>query len=709
MIPQKKETERENTSEYDLPFLAFLLHLTKKIPRYLAYCFGIILIIIIGSQLVHAANITIDKVYDYQGNEITNYNLYLTTNLTTNKIIYTNTTSIEYSVDTNYANTRNLTTNELMLIEKINGTYYNSLGSIVDGRYINLKLEFLYNDSTASNTSASQTYSDSAYPFNFYNPNPNKTVNKVNVWTQCSCTAACDCYTQNITMYGYNSIINNVKYNTTQKSQNLTSNGNYSFILTDKTLFNSTPYNFNNTQNDLINVTGLYTGLLVIQLLNSTSTINSFNISIQDQTTYTTNIYTTTNGIIEIPLIYNHNYTLTSTSTGYINNITNITQNTQTKFQNVTLALGNSIYITILNDATSSVIAQLIYVYFQNNASLFNYSTTNGYLNRSGLTSGDYKLSFITANNNFTTRDYYVTIGEQESPSITARLLQNTSSVPISVYVKDNSYAAVENALITVQKQYLGGSYATILQEQTDGNGFASLNVAEDTQYKIIIQASGYQLKEFYQTFYSDGSPYTWQIVSLGGTLYINIFNGINYYYTPTQGTLDNDTYNFSITTYNSTNTIAWTSVTTQSGTVNVTGSPAGSTASSTIDLSSYSGVYNVTYMFNYYDPNSGTYQTYKIPVKYYINNLETTQNNVSQVWTDFKDDVDSDVWTTILAMFLTLTLVITLIQISGGNPIMGLVGGVVGIGFFAIIGWISPAYATVSGVLIILILVLNR
>jgi hypothetical protein len=242
---------------------------------------------------------------------------------------------------------------------------------------------------------------------------------------------------------------------------------------------------------------------------------------------------------------------------------------------------------------------------------------------------------------------------------------------------------------MTIQRQYSGGSYATIYQGYTDVSGFSVFYVEEGTNYRVILDADGYSTREFTQAFYTANSPYTFILTQLGSTPYINVLNGVNYYYSPTNTTQKNESITFSITTYNSSFTIAWTAVNANGLITNVSGSSGGATASRTVDLSAYSGRYPVIYSWNYYDPNTETYLTYNLPINYYISNgVAYTNMTLPESLSNLKDDIDNDGWIAILAVFFTLGAVVTVVQLSG-NVLAGVVTGFGSMIFFAFIGWL--------------------
>ena len=209
----------------------------------------------------------------------------------------------------------------------------------------------------------------------------------------------------------------------------------------------------------------------------------------------------------------------------------------------------------------------------------------------------------------------------------------------------------------------------------------------------MILSVDGYTLKQFNQQFYAANSPYTFVLSEVGSTPYINVLDNLKYYYSPTTLQLNQSIYNFSITTYDSSIPIAWTSVDANGSITTVSGSLSGGTASSIVDLSSFSGQFFVTYSFNYYDVNLDDYQTLYIPVTYFVSDPNVAYNNSFPVtMNNLKDDIGSSGWTSIVAVLIIFTVVVTVMQLSN-NMLAGVMTGFGVMIFLAFIGWLSGLF----------------
>lgn len=452
--------------------------------------------------------------------------------------------------------------------------------------------------------------------------------------------------------------------------------------------YNNCTYNNINLSSPItLNDCVLYNSKLNVSVFNSANTpLSNIEMNITDLGSLTKNTYYF-NSSADIFLVTNRSYSILFNVPGYAFNTTIINPTDILNNLSTNLLENNFIAISVVSELTSAIITQPIGLQLQSSTNLSNYTISNGFLNISNIVPAFYTLTFTSTN--FSTRIYSINIFDRSFQTLTARLLNNNDSIIIGVYTKDSSYRVLPNTLITIQKQYNGGSYATVSQSLTDINGFATFYVEQNVNYKIILSADGFSTKEFYQTFYTANSPYTFLLSSNAGNPYVNVFDGVNYYYTPNSTNLQKGIYTFSITTYNSSFSIYYTAINVNGTIVNVSGSPTGGTAALTVDLTNFVGTYPVTYMFNYYDVNTNKPHLYIIPLGYYFSGDKPYNTTLPQTFTKLKTDIGSQGWIAILAVFIILAGVITVMQISQ-NTLAG-----IGIGFglmifFAFVGWIS-------------------
>ncbi len=552
--------------------------------------------------------------------------------------------------------------------------------------------------STCVNSSKYTMLSSTFYETNISNPTPNNNITRVLYY-----------------------LIHN-ESSGTSSATNLTSL-NKSFIPNVQTtgtyLVRIDAYDSNNLNSYGVSVPFNITSILNVRLQDNYTLLYVSNFSgwlYNDATGYNQSFSTGT-GTLATLNVYSGSNQLFIEQSNYstdTNNYFNFTLSTTPQTYNKTFQLEevNSVHIEVYNQQTDVLINTNDSTVTISSSTYNNVSnTTNGGVQFKNLPADNYTV--LVSNPAYITGTFQIVVYNASSQYLKARLLPNSANTSIAIYVKNQLYQPVESALITVQRQFGGGSWATVTQVLSDVNGFNYIYLQDNTYYRFIISASGYSTKQFDMNVYSAVSPYTFVITTTASSLYTNYFGGVNYYYSPTTPVLNQSVYWFSITTYNSSLDIQWTSVTVSGITVNVTGSPSGATANISKDLSNYQGALNVTYQFYFYNANTSTYSLFKIPVTYFVNPYNTTQTSLTDVWTDFRTDVETQsptgqVWTTIIAMFLILAIIITLIQLSG-SQIVGLIGGVAGLAFFAVVGMLSPVFAFLTGTIILILLFMNR
>ncbi|QLJ52540.1 MAG: Concanavalin A-like lectin/glucanases superfamily protein, LamG domain [Candidatus Fermentimicrarchaeum limneticum] len=115
--------------------------------------------------------------------------------------------------------------------------------------------------------------------------------------------------------------------------------------------------------------------------------------------------------------------------------------------------------------------------------------TSNQYCN--GSTPMNSVTASISNDSFYSPRNYYV--GTASSPNVMAYLLPLNDPYPIlsNIQIISSSGYAIQNALVTVQKQ-ISGTWVTIAQKYTDATGVAGFNLDYQTQYLLVVNATGY-------------------------------------------------------------------------------------------------------------------------------------------------------------------------------------------------------------------------
>jgi hypothetical protein len=413
-------------------------------------------------------------------------------------------------------------------------------------------------------------------------------------------------------------------------------------------------------------------------LTNSNTTASLYNNSGVLLATYNTSNENATSVFFNlVPGIYRYNVT--------VNNFT-ASSSTETRWYNVS-SRNESLMLNILDEITQARINETLFFSINSETYYENYTIQNGSYYLSGIPVGDYIITL--SNENYSTRQYVFTIAVGTQANITARLLNIGNSTTILLETKTSGQVALPGVIITLQRQYNGGNWATVSQKVSDTNGKATVFLQQGTFYKIILSATGYNVRSVNQEFYTSGNPYVYLLDASSSGQFIYTMDGIKWYYYPTYiGFKGNASNNFYITTYNATSSITSTSIDCNNTIYTVVGSPSGGTAGCSVNLIGYNGTYNVTYSFRYLDPNSGAYINYTIPIIYLIGDPTNITTPLIDVIHQTKNDIGSTAWLAILSVLLVFASVATIQQLSG-NILASIGTGYVALIALAAVGWV--------------------
>lgn len=328
----------------------------------------------------------------------------------------------------------------------------------------------------------------------------------------------------NITLTLLNSdlSLNSTLYSTTDGTKN-----NYSWANTQPPgtyYINVSAISNLTTTNSSLSKINIYSILNITAKNITGSNINTFTTTLYDTNLGTTTQYNTTNGYIQVNNTYNHNYTITTISSGYSYYISNkaVTLGYDTYTANLTpqnticFNFYDMLYGTPLNNVNVTLISTSIYTYIVNN-SMCKYN----------LNSGVYTL--IATAPNYTTYTGTATISNTiNNQSI--YLTNNAAS--LTVFVKNTYDQYLLGAIINVYKQ----SDNTLVQSKTtDLTGSALFNLDINQNYLLTVNATGYN-------YYSQPLTITTSsiVITLGTTqnASTNYYGGIVNTFSPGAGNI---------------------------------------------------------------------------------------------------------------------------------------------------------------------------
>lgn len=246
----------------------------------------------------------------------------------------------------------------------------------------------------------------------------------------------------------------------------------------------------------------------------------------------------TTNGTISFNVlrsdstyIFLQEYNYRFSSEGYENQNATLAANASNQSHTFEVLPAPSIDITIRDADTSNLITENITISLTSNATGETFYTTSGGYFAINLTSGEYTLKLSGAN--YSQSTYIVTLTPGNVYFLTA-YLQNTGTNEVVMQFVDSisSSVIISNALIT-QQALVNGTWASISTKLTDVTGRTTFNYLDDTAYRFIAAANGYQTK----TFTLDPIDYSSYTIQMQRTTTLDFdqdFQSIYLAYTPT-------------------------------------------------------------------------------------------------------------------------------------------------------------------------------
>jgi len=267
--------------------------------------------------------------------------------------------------------------------------------------------------------------------------------------------------------------------------------GNYTYNSTEQTYINLT-WQLNTTGQDVgsYEISGLYQSLMKV------------NVSLGTTTTYISNHTTNVSGNINYseftstynayyPVLWN-NYSLTTLPTDYSLAYKNVSIGAYNYTYNITIpayAL-NSFYITLLDEITQAPITETMIVEVLTDNGATSYLTNNGSIAFEGLTPSGYTLRYRSnISTNYSERNYYQNLVNQNYYEITLYSILLSQSTPMVASVYDTSSNPIEGANVKLLRYYVScNCYSVVEMRYTGASGDAYFVAdAYDGNYKFSV------------------------------------------------------------------------------------------------------------------------------------------------------------------------------------------------------------------------------
>lgn len=340
----------------------------------------------------------------------------------------------------------------------------------------------------------------------------------------------------------------------------------------------------------------------------------------------------------------------------------------------------NSIYMYIRNEETAALITENVTITVTGNSTEDIYYTTTGEYFLENLTDGNYTIKFDATNYSLTT--YSVTVADRSSQTLNAYLSPGTDTVTFTILDYDNSQA-VEGASI-IQQRLINSTWTTVESKSSDITGRAQFTYTIGVKYRFTVSKADYDSK----VFDLDPVIFTSYVIRLEQDLLLDsntgLFDvGITYYprtftneennsftltFSSAGGTLES--YGYILDYPGGTNTGAGT---------NAIGGTF-SNNSFLITGATFTDRVNLTY---WYKSIYGANKTYN--VLFQIDDA----TDPGTLYDLNNDDFGLGTVEKILIAVLSALFFAGVLTLFGA-PILGIVGGMLALGFFTVIGFLS-------------------
>lgn len=449
------------------------------------------------------------------------------------------------------------------------------------------------------------------------------------------------------------------------------------------------------------NFTGFYQTLVTINATNAFSGVPLSNFTgwiYNNETGYNTTFNDSGSGTATVNAL-NGFHTIYIDVDGYSLSAANFDYANYTlSTYNVTFDLysNNSINIDIFNEETGSVVTDNVTVTITGDSSEDIYYTITGSLFVENLTDGNYSVKFDATN--FTQRTYEVTVADRSTQQLNAFLSPGVDTVTFTLIDFDSSQN-IEGASI-IQQRLINSTWTTIESKSSDITGRAQFSYTIGVKYRFTISKTGYNTR----VFELDPIIFTSYNIRLQKDLTVDKELGlfdVNIVYLP--NIFYNEQNNSFSITFSSVTGVLQTygyQLDHLSGSIGGIGSNANGQSFDTGDFlvtgAQYGDYINLTY---WYDSTLGENKSYT--QQFYI---EGAANNQTIGYNKNYDYGMGTLEKILVAIGITLVFagVLTLF----GNALIGLAGGLLTIGIFTYMDFLSIWIVLPTFVIAVLILI---
>ena len=254
-------------------------------------------------------------------------------------------------------------------------------------------------------------------------------------------------------------------------------------------------FNVTSLENLTINVTGIYNSIVEINLTDVITTdlieFESF-VTVDNNAGYV-ETFNASNGSLSFNTIQD-NYSLTLWAENYAFRYENVTLDALTEGFSYALYANNSLWVTAKDQNTGASLTNFTVEVFDANKSYEADDNLSGTVRINNITSGVYTVR--VDKEGYAVADYALTVTGGSHQTLIAYLVASGSTTIFTV-VDEISNGIIEGASASMYRT-INSTWTLVSAQETDITGRVQYTYTPYIQYKFIIDADGYEQREFF-------------------------------------------------------------------------------------------------------------------------------------------------------------------------------------------------------------------
>ena len=468
----------------------------------------------------------------------------------------------------------------------------------------------------------------------------------------------------------------------------------------------SANFSINNLEDNTLTMF-MGTSNLTITAVTGAITINDFNTTMILLSTGFTETRETNNGKVIFPtIIGTFNVTINSTAFAFAHQVITITADNL--LPNITFSLlsRNSINISIFDEESNTLLDSITTTLILDHVNQkFTNTTNSGTSFLTGLFDGLWNLLASTPSHS--QREYIFTIVPQTSSTLNVYLLNTSNGETKTFTVKNKQDQTIPDATVSISNK-INDTFVTVAQGVTNFAGQVNIFLSSTNGYRFTIEAAGFNTKVFPLVPTVDSYNIIMDPTDIVD--FTTVFDRVSYTTLPASSILTpSDSQNFSIITSSELGFISYfglnSSFNSTAGRItNVTGSPAGGTASIFINTTNHT---SATISVDFFIKLNGE-EEIRFTRTFRTSSFIVPGNHSAQAFADKYRDRFSDVMKALIVVIVAVAVILSLAEMGSPAVINGVAGAVIIIAG-AVVGWIPITVAFIVGFITIGMFLLRR